>query len=107
MKKQENRGGTHPWHPHDRMFKEIFSTPEAREDLVRLALPPDITAHFRMDTLRESGQETKTGRIDLLLEVETRNDAIELVYILVEHKSRDSPLVVVPTRSPCATICWT
>jgi|GEM_PF-2037298 len=87
--------GHQPWHPHDRMFKEIFSTVEAQQDLVRLALPQEITARFRMDTLRESAQETKTGRIDLLLEVETQSGVTESVYVLVEHKSSNSPLVAV------------
>ena len=88
-------GVARPWHPHDRMFKEIFSTVEAQQDLVRLALPQEITSRFQMNTLRESAQETKTGRIDLLLEVQTKSGVTEGVYILVEHKSSNSPLVAV------------
>lgn len=88
-------GVAQPWHPHDRLFKEIFSTIEAQQDLVTLSLPRKITAHFRMNTLRESAQETKTGRIDLLLEVQTKSGATEDVYILVEHKSSNAPLVAV------------
>ncbi len=82
-------------HPHDRLFKEVFSTREAQQDLVSMALPAEITSRFRMNTVRESSQETGTGRMDLLLTVETKDDTTEYVYVLVEHKSyRDRTVAV-------------
>ncbi|MDA3951101.1 MAG: hypothetical protein PF508_17975, partial [Spirochaeta sp.] len=35
-------------HPHDRLFKEVFSTVEAQQDLVRMALPEELTSRFRI-----------------------------------------------------------
>jgi hypothetical protein len=95
MKKERpNRTGdekrqrtTKPAHRHDRLFKEVFSTVEAQQDLVQMALPPEITSRFRIDTVRDAGQETGSGRMDLLLTVETIDDTTEYVYVLVEHKS--------------------
>ena len=82
-------------HPHDRFFKEIFATQEAQQDLVRIALPTKITTRFRMETVRDAGQETGSGRMDLLLTVETIDDTTEYVYVLVEHKSyRDATVAV-------------
>ena len=82
-------------HPHDRLFKEVFSTQEAQQDLVCMALPAEITSRFRMNTVRESGQETGSGRMDLLLTVETKDGSAEYVYVLVEHKSyRDRTVAV-------------
>jgi hypothetical protein len=82
-------------HPHDRIFKEIFAVPEAQQDLVTMALPPAITSRFRLETIRDAGQESGSGRADLVLTVETTDDTTELVYVLVEHKSRPAPLVAV------------
>jgi hypothetical protein len=77
-------------YPHDRLFKEVFSTVEAQQDLVRLALPPEITSRFRLETVRDASEElagVTRGRADLLLSVETTDDTTEYVYVLVEHKS--------------------
>jgi hypothetical protein len=85
-------------HPHDRLFKEVFSTTEAQQDLVRLALPPEITSRFRLETVRDASEElagVTRGRADLLLSVETTGDTTEYIYVLVEHKSYPAPLVAV------------
>jgi hypothetical protein len=85
-------------HPHDRLFKEVFSTTEAQQDLVRLALPPEITSRFRLETVRDASEESAgvtRGRADLLLSVETADDTTEYVYVLVEHKSFRDPTVAV------------
>ncbi|MFA7568232.1 MAG: Rpn family recombination-promoting nuclease/putative transposase [Alkalispirochaeta sp.] len=48
-----------------------------------------------MKTVRESGQETTSGRADLVLTVETTDGTTEYVYVLVEHKSyRDRTVAV-------------
>ena len=38
--------------PHDKFFRLVFSTPEAQQDLISLALPPEITNTFRMETVK-------------------------------------------------------
>ncbi len=91
----QSRSPTKTAHPHDRLFKEVFSTKEAQQDLVSMALPAEITSRFRMNTVRESGQETGSGRMDLLLTVETTDGSSEYVYVLVEHKSYPAPMVAV------------
>lgn len=45
------------------------------------------------ETLREAAQETGSGRMDLLLSVETAYDRSAYVYFLVEHKSYQSRTV--------------
>ncbi|MDA3950771.1 MAG: Rpn family recombination-promoting nuclease/putative transposase [Spirochaeta sp.] len=90
-----SRSPTKTTHPHDRLFKEVFSTVEAQQDLVGMALPAEITSRFRMETVRDAGQETGSGRMDLLLTVETIDDSTEYVYVLLEHKSyRDAKVAV-------------
>ena len=82
--------------PHDNLFRTTFTTPEAQQDLVQLALPGRITRHYRLETLRaaagnvhgDTGKEiVAPGQVDLLLSVETDSGSRELIYILVEHKS--------------------
>ena len=82
--------------PHDNLFRTTFTTPEAQQDLVQLALPGRITRRFRLETLRaaagnvqgDTGKEiVAPGQVDLLLSVETESGSRELIYILVEHKS--------------------
>ncbi|MDA3949821.1 MAG: Rpn family recombination-promoting nuclease/putative transposase [Spirochaeta sp.] len=104
--KRQRRGATKPAstrprspsksaHSHDRLFKEVFSTVEAQQDLVRMALPEELTSRFRIDTVRDAGQETGSGRMDLLLTVETIDETTEYVYVLLEHKSyRDATVAV-------------
>jgi hypothetical protein len=60
-----------------------------------MALPPEITSRFRMDTVRHAGQETGSGRMDLLLTAETIDHTTEYVYVLVEHKSYHHQTVAV------------
>lgn len=38
---------------HDEIFRLVFSTREAQQDLIRLALPRPVTRRFRMDTVRD------------------------------------------------------
>ncbi|MDA3950773.1 MAG: Rpn family recombination-promoting nuclease/putative transposase [Spirochaeta sp.] len=92
---EKRRDATKSVHPHDRLFKEVFSTREAQKDLIQMALPAGITSRFLMGTVRDAGQETGSGRMDLLLTVETIDDTTEYVYVLVEHKSyRDQTVAV-------------
>ncbi|MDA3949820.1 MAG: hypothetical protein PF508_11430 [Spirochaeta sp.] len=83
--KRQRRGATKPdstrsrsptitTHPHDRLFKEVFSTQEAQQDLIGMAFPAEITSRFRIDTVRDAGQETGSGRADLVLSVYTEEE---------------------------------
>ena len=119
-KTEDNRGGdapgdnraiTHPAstrphpHPHDRIFREIFAATDAQQDLVMMALPPEITSRFRLETIRDAGQESAGGRADLVLTVETIDNTTEYVYVLVEHKSRTTaPMVAVQLMGYVAEI---
>jgi len=97
---------------HDQLFRRIFSDRGAQEDLLSLALPHELVATFRMETLRDVSEQVqreepqrpetgstevddrsafsrfpRPGRIDLLVSVEDASERGHLVYILVEHKS--------------------
>jgi len=97
-----------PAKPHEKLFRLVFSTREAQQDLIRLAFPPEITYTCRMETVRDVGEiieeaedspgkhfAIESGAVDLLLSVQTTFGTEELVYILVEHKSyRDKRVAI-------------
>ncbi len=87
--------------PHDEIFREMVSDPEAQRDMIRVCLP-DLAGRIDLDSVT-AVDATFTGgkQADLLLSMRERGDGERrgrkhLVYMLVEHKSYHDPLV--PTQ---------
>ena len=88
-----DRGHPHT-QPHDRLFKEVFSTREAQQDLVgwrcRRRSPP--VSAWRRCVNRDKKRERPDGPASHRRDERRRT---EYVYVLVEHKSYPAPMVAV------------
>ena len=84
-----------PDSPHDRFFRTIFTRRDAAADLVRAALPAEMTSALDLEHLTVS-QDTfvdpnlRSSHSDLLLQIPRKGTETTdlLLYVLVEHKSR-------------------
>ena len=81
--------------PHDAFFKVLLAQPGVAGALLRERLPPEAARRLRVETARPLNasfidNNLRESSADLLLEVDSVAGARELVYVLVEHKSRPS-----------------
>jgi predicted transposase YdaD len=77
---------------HDELFRLAFGNPERARELVRVALPKELTGRLDLRALRITpgtflDRKLRLSQSDLLLEASSRGGRALLVYILFEHKS--------------------
>ncbi|MBF0425016.1 MAG: Rpn family recombination-promoting nuclease/putative transposase [Magnetococcales bacterium] len=79
-------------HPHDRLFKALFSHPETAGHLLRQYLPSEVVALFAPETpeLVEGSfvdEALLAYYSDRLFRIRTVDDKEAFIYVLMEHKS--------------------
>ena len=88
---------TSPWRPggspHDTLFRLAFGRPANARDLLRTALPRAIAERIDWRSLRVIDasfvdRRLRNSQVDLLFSVVLRGRRV-LLYVLIEHKSRD------------------
>lgn len=84
--------------PHDKFFKAVFRRKEAARDFLRHYLPADVVALFQLESLEyvnESFIDTYLQEFysDLLLKVSLITGEQGWIYILIEHKSYQEPVI--------------
>jgi predicted transposase/invertase (TIGR01784 family) len=80
-------------HPHDRLFREVFSDPEEAGPLLKWILPPEIEVLVDWTTLKRVSPETISPELeesesDLIYSVQFRGEGEVELYLLAEHQSR-------------------
>ncbi len=79
-------------HSHDKLFKTVFSDPGHAASFLRGCLPSRTLSALNIASLaRVDGSfldgEFVESRADILFRVNTKNEGISYIYILLEHKS--------------------
>jgi predicted transposase/invertase (TIGR01784 family) len=84
--------------PHDKFFKATFRRKEAARDFLRHYLPADVVALLQLESLeyvKDSfiDKHLQEFYSDLLLKVSLITGAQGWIYILIEHKSYQEPVI--------------
>ncbi|MEW5801947.1 MAG: Rpn family recombination-promoting nuclease/putative transposase, partial [bacterium] len=83
--------------PHDKFFKNVFSTKSNAEDFLLNYLPGDILKLLDLESLEYTKESFVDEHLaecfsDLLCRIDLKDGSMGYIYLLFEHKSYQEPL---------------